>query len=367
VRTGLNTFWPINQLFIFTTGLLFLLMIMKYASELIVPFMIAVALSIVLAPTLAFFEKRRVPRIFSLLVIFVLIMLPILILGGYIGTEAKEFASNYSEISQKFNAHLDKFAAYMNHLGFKIKHREFEEILANSNIGEVVKNLASQAGSQFSNIFLIFFMVAFMLMESKFFYNKMLKLAYDSNKDVSELMAIIEKIKSYFSIKVKTSLFTAAWVLLVLWFYDVNYFYLWAALAFALNFIPVIGYILAAVPPIIMAFIDQGAMTAVWVATWFLIINTVVGNILEPKIMGKGLGLSALIIFISMTFWGWIFGPTGMILSVPLTMVFQYFFSQYEETKWIAFLLSDYEEIPQKQPIAETAENCEVNKTKEGE
>ena len=360
--------WPVNQLFIFTTGLLFLLLIMKYASELIVPFMIAVALSIILAPTLAFFEARKVPRILSLLVIFLLFMMPLLVLGGYIGSEAKDFANNFSEISLKFNENLEKFAHFMEHFGVHIKNREVEQILENSNVGEIVKSLASQAGNQFSNIFLIFFMVAFMLMESKFFYNKMLKLAEDSNKDVSELMAIIEKIKSYFSIKVKTSLFTAVWVLLVLWFYDVNYFYLWATLAFALNFIPVIGSILAAVPPIIMALIDQSMMTAVWVAVWYLIINTVVGNILEPKIMGKGLGLSALIIFISMTFWGWIFGPTGMILSVPLTMVFQYFFSQYEETKWIAFLLSDYEEESVKtEPIVVTAEKCEEKKSNEGE
>jgi len=84
-------------------------------------------------------------------------------------------------------------------------------------------------------------------------------------------------------------------------------------------------------------------MTALWIAIWYMIINTVVGNILEPRIMGKGLGISALVIFLSMTFWGWIFGPTGMILSVPLTMVIQFLFEQYRETKWIALLLSDYE------------------------
>ncbi len=335
--------WPINQLFIFLTGLLILLMTFKFAATLIVPFLIAIALSIVLAPTLNFFEQKKIPKIISLIVILLLSLMPLVILGGYIGSEAKDFANNFDDITQKFNVSLDKFAHFMDGFGIHVKQREFDQILEHNNVGEIIRNLATQAGSQFSNIFLIFFMVAFMLMESKFFYNKMLKLAHESGQDVVELMKIIEKIKSYFSIKVKTSLFTALWVLLVLWFYDVSYFYLWAGLAFALNFVPVIGSILAAVPPIIMAFLDHSLLTSVWVAMWYLLINTVVGNILEPKIMGKGLGLSALIIFLSMTFWGWIFGPTGMILSVPLTMVFQFFFSQYKETEWIAFMLSDYE------------------------
>lgn len=357
--------WPINQLFIFVTGFLILLLVMKFASSLIAPFLIAVALSIILAPTLSFFERKKIPRILSLIVIFLLFLLPLLVLGGYIGSEVKDFSSNFSEISQKFNVTLEKFAQTMERFGIQVKHKELEQILANSNVGDIVKNLATQAGSQFSNIFLIFFMLAFMLMESKYFYNKMLKLADENGKDVLEWMNIIEKIKSYFSIKVKTSLFTALWVLSVLWFYDVNYFYLWATLAFVLNFIPVIGSILAAIPPIIMAMLDQGMMTSLWVALWYLIINTVVGNILEPKIMGKGLGISALIIFLSMTFWGWIFGPTGMILSVPLTMIFQFFFSQYEETKWISLMLSDYETPSMKEKMLKKKvllENNENNK-----
>jgi predicted PurR-regulated permease PerM len=185
-------------------------------------------------------------------------------------------------------------------------------------------------------------MAAFMLMESKYFYAKMLKIANDYNVDSHLFIEILEKIKSYFIIKVKTSLVTSVWVLTVLWFYDIPYFFLWAVLAFFLNFIPVIGSILAAIPAVVLALLDHGLMTTVWVAIWYVIINMVIGNILEPKIMGKGLGLSALVIFLSMTFWGWIFGPTGMILSVPLTMIVQYLFDQYKETQWIALLLSDY-------------------------
>lgn len=334
--------WPINQLLIFWVMISIILTIFKFASELIVPFLIAVALAIVLTPLLTYLELKRIPRVLSLLFIIIVSFIPTVIVGGYIGEEVKDFANNFQETREQFALTLEKFSRFMNGLGIGVTQEDIHKILEKNNLGEIVKNFASQAGSQFSNIFLIFFMVAFMLMESNYFYNKMIKITKDNSWNIEDMMKIIEKIKSYFLIKVKTSLMTAVWILAVLWYFDVNYFYLWATLAFFLNFIPVIGSIIAAVPPIAMALIDQTAMIALWVAVWYMVINTVVGNILEPRIMGRGLGLSSLVIFLSMTFWGWIFGPAGMILSVPLTMVVQFLFGQYQETKWIALLLSDY-------------------------
>jgi len=280
------------------------------------------------------------------LMIVIAALIPTVILGGYIGEEVKSFAGNFQETKQQFGASLEKFAHFMNGFGISVTQNEIQNILDKSNFAEIIKNLASQAGSQFSNIFLIFFTVAFILMESEYIYNKMMKITESNGGNIDDMMQIIQKIKSYFLLKVKTSFVTGVWIFAVLWFYDVEYAYLWAALGFFLNFIPVIGSIIAAVPPIIMTLIDQTAITALWVAVWYMIINTVIGNILEPRIMGKGLGLSALMIFLSMTFWGWVFGPAGMILSAPLTMVVQFLFSRYKETEWIALMLSDYGEKP---------------------
>jgi len=335
--------WPINQLLIFSTMLSLIIVILKFASDLIVPLLISIALAIVLSPLLSYLGKKHIPRVLSILFIIAVVLLPAIIVGGYIGEEVKDFSSNYQEINQQFNESIAKFTHFINGFGFEVKQSDINKILEKNNLGGIVKNLVSQAGTQFSNIFLIFFTVVFMLVESGFFYNKLIKICRENGHDIKEWMHIIEKIKSYFLIKVKTSLVTALWVLAVLWYYDISYFYLWASLAFFFNFIPVIGSILAAIPAIAMALIGQNLITALWVTVWYLIINTIVGNILEPKIMGKGLGLSALVIFLSMTFWGWVFGPAGMILSVPLTMVTQFLFSQYDETKWIALLLSDYE------------------------
>ncbi|WP_309497257.1 AI-2E family transporter [Sulfurovum sp.] len=335
--------WPINQLLIFMATLSIVLTAMKFSSAIIVPFLIAVSIAILLAPLLSYLETKRIPRVLSLIFVTVLVLIPIVALGGYIGEEVKDFVRNYQSMQKEFHLWLGEIAGKINKLGISIEQTDLREAFDQSNFGELIRGLATQAKNQFSNIFLIFFIVAFILMESNYLHNKLIKVMKERKGSIDASMEIIEKIKRYFFIKVKTSLMTAIWILLVLWFYDIRYALLWATLVFFLNFIPVIGSIIAAIPAIALALIDHSLMTALWIAMWYIIVNTVIGNILEPHIMGKGLGLSALTIFLSMIFWGWMFGPAGMILSVPLTMGLQFIFDQYDETKWLAFMLGDYQ------------------------
>ena len=119
---------------------------------------------------------------------------------------------------------------------------------------------------------------------------------------------------------------------------------MWGVLAFFFNFIPNIGSILAAIPAILIAILEgeEGSLSlAVNTTICFLVVNIVIGNVIEPRVMGQGLGLSTLVVFISLVFWGWIFGPLGMLLSVPLTMIFKIVLAGTKETRWLAILLSD--------------------------
>jgi len=114
---------------------------------------------------------------------------------------------------------------------------------------------------------------------------------------------------------------------------------LWGMLAFLLNFIPNIGSIIAAIPAILLALIQYGFVSAGLVTMGYLVINFIFGTLLEPKLMGEGLGLSTLVVFLSLIFWGWILGPFGMLLSVPLTMVAKIVLDNYQDTRWISILL----------------------------
>lgn len=334
--------WPINQLFILMATMSIVLMAMKFTADILVPLLIASAIAILLAPLIKYLESKYIPKIISLLFVTSLVLIPVMALGGFIGEEVEDFIKNYATMEKEFDAWLNKTAHTISELGLSVTSEDLKATLNKSNFGELIQRLATQTKNQFSNIFWIFFLVAFILMDSRYLYNKLLKIMKDREGCIEEGMEIIEKIKTYFLIKVKTSLITALWILIVLWFYDIRYAFLWATLVFFLNFIPVVGSIFAAIPAIVVALLDHSLMTAIWIAMWYMIVNTVIGNILEPRIMGRGLGLSALTIFISMIFWGWMFGPAGMILSVPLTMGTQFLFDQYEETKWLAFMLGDY-------------------------
>jgi predicted PurR-regulated permease PerM len=110
-------------------------------------------------------------------------------------------------------------------------------------------------------------------------------------------------------------------------------------LAFALNYVPNIGSIIAALPPVLLAIIQVGFFKAMIIAAGFVVINVVIGSVIEPRFMGRGLGLSTLVVFLSLLFWGWVLGPVGMLLSVPLTITAKIALDSREESRWIAVLL----------------------------
>jgi predicted PurR-regulated permease PerM len=334
--------WSINQFLILVTSIAILFVIMKFSADLLAPFLISVALAVILSPLLNYFEKKHIPKTVSLVFIILISFIPIIILGGYIGAEAIEFKSNFHSMQTAFQEDIGKLVQTMNSMGIGIQQADIEAMLSKSNISGIIKSLATQASAQFSNIILIIFTVSFMLMESDYLYNKLKKILSKSKIELKDGMKIIAKINTYFIIKAKTSMMSSVLILAVLLYYDIPYPYLLTALSFFFGFIPVVGDILSTIPAIILAFMEGGVATAMWITLWYVTINSIVGNIIEPRIMSKGLGLSALVVFLSMTLWGWVLGPTGMILSVPLTMAMQFFFAQYEETEWIALMLSDY-------------------------
>jgi predicted PurR-regulated permease PerM len=133
----------------------------------------------------------------------------------------------------------------------------------------------------------------------------------------------------------------------------IEFAHLWGLLAFLLNYVPNIGSILAAVPPVMLSLVESGTPRALACGIGYLVINITFGNIIEPRVMGRGLGLSTLVVWLSLIFWGWVFGPVGMLLSVPLTMVVKIAMESNPETHWIAILLGSDPGPPADLPTTE--------------
>lgn len=140
-------------------------------------------------------------------------------------------------------------------------------------------------------------------------------------------------------IKSLASLATALCIWVWLWVFGIDFAVLWAILAFLLNFIPFVGAILMTIPAVLLALVQTDLLTMLLVALGYLVANTVIGSILEPRIMGRGLGISTLAVFLSLLFWGWVLGTVGVFLAVPLTMALIVALESSPQTRPIAILL----------------------------
>jgi predicted PurR-regulated permease PerM len=186
---------------------------------------------------------------------------------------------------------------------------------------------------------LVLIMLVFMLLEAARMPDKV-KEAFEG-RDLSNeyFKKIAEDTWNYMKIKTIISFLTGLFTYVGLWILGVEYALLWGLLMFFLNYIPSIGQVIASVPPILLALIDGGVSLAITVTIWLIIVNSFFGLGIEPRYMGEGLGISSLVVLLSLIFWGWLLGPVGMFLSAPLTMVMKIVLQNDSKTRWIAVLL----------------------------
>jgi predicted PurR-regulated permease PerM len=161
----------------------------------------------------------------------------------------------------------------------------------------------------------------------------------------SYIRKIIDSIRRYLAIKTILCTFTGIIIFIILSIIGLRYAILWALIAGLLSYIPHIGSIIAAIPILLFSLIQLGPQGALWTLISFLVVSNILNNFVEPKLMGRGLSLSTLVVFISLIFWGFVLGTVGLFLSVPLTTTIKIVLEQNEKTRWIAILLGTYKDV----------------------
>lgn len=213
------------------------------------------------------------------------------------------------------------------------------------NFGIILGSLFNSLTFILGNTFLIILYAIFIFLEETYFNSKFRALFSEENKylKVMQIIVKIEKsIANYIGLKTLVSFITGALSYLVLLILGIDSPIFWASLIFLLNFIPTIGSLTGTIFPAIFALLQFGEFTpSILVLVLVGIIQVVVGNILEPKLMGNSLNISPLITILALSFWGAIWGITGMILSIPITVIMAIIFSQFDKTKPIAIILSE--------------------------
>ncbi|QGM80325.1 AI-2E family transporter [Otariodibacter oris] len=321
----------------------------KMATEIVIPFLLSLFIAIICSPIVKSMTDRKIPLWLAIALLFVLFAIGFTFLSGLINSTIKEFTASIPSykilLSERISLLLD-FAKQWN-IPIDISEDSIMNELDPSRIMNFVSRLLLSFSGVVTDIFVLLLVVVFMLFEAPTAKHR-LAVALSGNEDTelkeNNINRVLEGVISYLGVKTIVSLLTAAciWVMLVL--LDVQYAVLWATLSFLLNYIPNIGSILAGVPIIVQALLLNGFSIGFGVAIGIILINMVIGNVLEPKMMGRKLGLSTLVVFLSLLFWGWILGTVGMLLSVPLTMALKIALESSTTTVRYALLLGDVSE-----------------------
>tara|TARA_R110002167_G_scaffold1441_29_gene6951 strand:+ start:1708 stop:2520 length:813 start_codon:yes stop_codon:yes gene_type:complete len=268
--------------------------------------------------------------------------------------------NEFSQNLPKYRAQLvDEFAWLIGQAqNFNLKFDK-QQILSYLDPGmamNMVSNLLSSLGGVLTNFLLILLIVVFMLFEADSIPKKVHIALDDPDMKIQQIDKFLVSVKNYLAIKTLVSLGTGLVIGLWLYFLGLDHVLLWAMLAFLLNYIPNIGSIIAAIPAVLLAVVQLGSGSAGLVALGYIMTNTIMGNIVEPRYMGRGLGLSTLVVFLSLIFWGWLLGTVGMLLSVPLTMIVKIALESNPNTRWIALLLASEndEQVDEKKEEAQT-------------
>jgi AI-2 transport protein TqsA len=315
-----------------------------YAKSIITPFLLALFISIICEQPITWLEKRNLPRWLALLIV---IFGMIFLFTGFaflIGETISSFSGNLTKYESTLTSISDSFIRFLKDKGINVPQDQIFNLVQPAKILEFTASALNKLVSMMGNTFLIFLIVLFTLMEFGSFSVKAKAILLGSDKSVSYFSTILQNIRHYLGIKTLICLLTGILVFIALLIIGVDYPLLWALIAALMNYIPNIGSIIAALPAVIFALVQFGLGGALWTLGSFMIVNNVLGNFVEPRIMGKGLGLSTLVVFLSLLFWGFLLGPVGMFLSVPFTMTIKIILEQNDKTRWIAILLGTPDE-----------------------
>jgi len=312
---------------------------MRAATVILVPFLLAVFISIISATPLFWLQRKGLPTWLALITVIFGMLIVGFLMAWLVGSSVKDFSNNLPVYEEKLTLQTAAIIAWIGKLGIDISDLGITEIFNPGAAMKLVASMLNSLGNLLTNGFLILMTAIFILLEATSIPAKLRTILGDRENSLERFDKFVNNVKNYMAIKTLVSLVTGALVTFFVFIMGLDYPLLWGMLAFALNYVPNIGSIIAAVPAVLLAIIQIGIAKAMIIAAGYVVLNLVMGSVIEPRFMGRSLGLSTLVVFLSLLFWGWVLGPVGMLLSVPLTITAKIALDSREESRWIAVLL----------------------------
>jgi AI-2 transport protein TqsA len=324
----------------------------RASSGLLMPFLLALFLAIMCSAPINSLRDRGLPGWLATIAVGTGMLLTIALLFLMLGSTVENFSKAVPTYQHQFTTLVDIWTSWLSGHGINISRSAIDEAFDPADALGFFGSFISSLGEVLSNFVLISFTVIFLLADASSFGAK---LAASQSQNHGRYLAafhqLVISMNGYITTKALVSLLTAVMIWLGLLLLDVEFAVLWAFLVFILNFVPNIGSIIAAVPPVLLSLLALNPVLTGLIVALYIGVNTIVGNVIEPRWMGRRVGLSTLTVFVSLVFWGWMFGAVGMLLSVPLTMTLKFLAMQHPSTLWISIMLSnpdaDHEEVPE--------------------
>ncbi|NDK10274.1 AI-2E family transporter [Candidatus Gracilibacteria bacterium] len=336
MKTKYQSFIAIN-LGLISLG--FFVYVLYIGAPIIIPFVIAILLSFIILSLSGFYKHMGVPSYFSLVCSLVTIGLFFYLVSQIINANIEQIILGAPGYEEKLSNIINTLTSKYNIDGTVLSSQIMDSLDLNyifSQTAAIIANIVKNTG-------MILFFTIFILLESKSFFNKMRIIAGGDRGAFFKIFDQVQAdVKSYFLIKTIVSLLVAFISFMIMYFFGLDFLIFWAFLIFLLNYIPNIGSIIAVFFPVIFSLIQFESLSLTFIFLVLMIsAQVLIGNIIEPRLMGNKLNLSPLVILISLIFWGTIWGPTGMLLSVPIMVMINIVLAHIEVTRPIAILLSE--------------------------
>ena len=326
---------------------------LKIAADFLIPVSIAFFLAVLSLPLIRWLGRYRVPYGLAVTVA-VLLNLSVVLLLVYIGTHfGSAFWSKVPGYIDEIREASAARAQQLEERGFTGMTDTVEGVFDwtaltgffqdRDYVGDAFalgSRLFGTVKSMFTMLFIVFLVMSFMLVEARNFPRRLRAIHEAGGPDMSGLMNSAVDIQRYVAIKTLVSIATGLLAGLLCLAVGLEYPLLWGLIAFILNYIPAIGSTVAGIPPVIIALLTLSPGAAVIVGLGYFAINTLLGNFIEPTLLGRRFGVPTLVIVLSVLFWGWVWGPAGMFLAVPLTMIIKVVLEGNSELRWISVAMS---------------------------
>ena len=327
------------------------ILILKFFGNLLKPLVIAVIFWYIIRVMSNFITRIRIgkasiPDWLGKLLSLVLIIFAIYAFVDIVAVNLGGIASSVDHYNERQDNLLNRAAQF---LGFEDFNDEIKSLPGSTELRpyltQVVNGLTQGVGY---TIIIIIYLI-FILVE-EFIFKKKITYIYQNAKNFEEMKKVMDQmnnsIKRYLTVKTFASLLTAVLAYCVLLIMGVNFPLLWAFIIFTFNFIPYVGSFIATLLPSVFAALQYDSLTHfLWTFLLVQLMQTLVANFIEPKIVGRSLNLSPLVVFITLTIWGTIWGVLGMIIAVPVTSILVIVLAQFPNTRYVAVLLSESGDI----------------------